>query len=79
MNLVLMHFIYSRYNLPKKIRDGAYVINFHEYASVWTHCIALYALNNDVISFDSFGIEHIPKEIKEAIGNENIKTNIFRI
>ena len=39
----------------------------------------MYALYNDVISFDGFGIEHIPKEIKKAIGNENIKTNIFRI
>ena len=35
-------------------------------------------LNNDVTSFDSFGVENIPKEIK-LINNKNIKTNIFRI
>ena len=35
--------------------------------------------NNDVIYFDSFGVEHIPKEIIRFIGNKNIKTNIFRI
>ena len=35
--------------------------------------------NNDVIYFDSFGVEHIPKEIKAFINNKNIKTNIFRI
>ena len=29
--------------------------------------------------FDSFGVEHIPKEIKTLIGNKNIKINIFRI
>ena len=29
--------------------------------------------------FDSFGEEHIPKEIKEFIDNKIIKTNIFRI
>ena len=29
--------------------------------------------------FDSFGVEHIPKEIKKFIGNKNITTNIFRI
>ena len=29
--------------------------------------------------FDSFGVEHIPKEIKKFINNENIITNIFRI
>ena len=29
--------------------------------------------------FDSFGVEHIPKEIKKFIGNKNIITNIDRI
>ena len=29
--------------------------------------------------FDSFGVEHIPKEIKKFINNKNIITNIFRI
>ena len=35
--------------------------------------------NNDVAYFDSFGVEHIPEEIKTLINNKNIKTNIFRI
>ena len=39
----------------------------------------MYVQNNDVTYFDSFGVEHIPKEIKTFIGNKNIKTNIFRI
>ena len=52
----------SRDNLPKKIKDEANVINLDEYADVGTHWIALYALNNDVISFDSFGVEHVSKE-----------------
>ena len=39
----------------------------------------MYALNNNVTYFDSFGVEHIPKEIKKFIGNKNIRTNIFRI
>ena len=30
------------------------------------------------INFDSFGVEHIPKEIKKFVGNKNIKTNIYR-
>ena len=29
--------IFSRDNLPKKIKDGAYVINLDEYADVGTH------------------------------------------
>ena len=35
--------------------------------------------NNSVIYFDSFSVEHIPKEIKAFINNKNIITNIFRI
>ena len=43
------------------------------------HRIALYVSDNNVTNFDSFGVEHIPKEIKKFIGNQNIITNIFRV
>ena len=36
-------------------------------------------MNNKVSYFESFGVEHIPKEIKKFIGNKNIIANIFRI
>ena len=39
----------------------------------------MHTLNNNVTYFDSFGVEHIPKEIKTFIGDKNIITNIFRI
>ena len=71
--------VYSRDNLPDKIKDGAYVINLDEYFDIGTHWIALRALNNDVTYFDSFGVEHIQKEIKKFIGNKNIEKNIFRM
>ena len=63
------------------MKNDAYVINLDEYADVGTHWIALYANveNNEAIYFDSFGVEHIPKEIKKFIRNKDIKTNIFRI
>ena len=70
--------VYSRDNLTE-IKDGAYVINLDEYSDIGTHWVALYVHNNDVTYFDSFGVEHIPKEIKEFINNKNIKTNISRI
>ena len=38
--------------------------------------MALYVNDNNVIYFDSFGVEHIPKEIRKFIGNKNISTNI---
>ena len=71
--------VYSRDNLPNKIKDGAYIINLDGYSDIGTHWIALYSLNNNVTYFDSFRVEHIPKEIKKLIGNKNIQTNIFRI
>ena len=61
--------VYSRDNLPNKIKDGAYVINFDDYSDIGTHWVALYALNNNVTYFDSFRFEHISKEIKMFIGN----------
>ena len=71
--------VFSRDNLPK-IRDGAYVINLDEYSDIGTYWVALYVHNNDVIYFDSFGVEHIPKEIKTFIDRSlSITTNIFRI
>ena len=48
--------------MPKKIKDRGSAINLDEYAVVGTHWIVLYALN--IIYYDSFGVEHIPKEFK---------------
>ena len=69
---------YSRNNLPK-IKDVAYVINLDEFKSIEIHWVALYVNGNNIIYFDSFGIKHIPKEIRKFIGNKNVKTNIYRI
>ena len=71
--------VYSRNNLPKKIKDGAYVTNLDEYADVGTHRIALFCSRSEIVYFDSFGVEHVPEEIKEFIGNKNIIANIFRV
>ena len=79
--------VYSRDNIPK-IKDGAYIINLDEYSDIETHWVTLYVQNNNnnnnVIYFDSFSVEHIPKDIhnifiKAIINNKNIITNIFRI
>ena len=69
--------VYSRDNLSR-IKDEAYVINLDEYSDIGTHWVALYVQNN-VIYFDSFRVEHIPKDIRTFTGNKNIQTNIFRI
>ena len=89
--------MYSRNNLPNKIKKGAYVINLDEYENTGTHSVALFvkpeymtesSSSERTVYFDSFGIEHIPKEINKFIGNSDtrkssaiarIKSNIFRI
>ena len=72
--------LYSRDN-SRKIKDEAYIINLDEYSDIRTHWVALWVNDNDNITyFDSFRVEHIPKEIKTFVNNnKNIKTNIFGI
>ena len=70
--------LYSRNNLPK-IKDGVYVINLDEFKSIGTHWMVLYLNTKNITYFDSFGVEHDPKEIRKFIGNKNVKTNIYRI
>ena len=71
--------MYSRNNLPNKIKKGAYVIiNLDEYENMGTHWIALFVKPKYTVYFNSFGIEHIPKEINKFINND-IKSNIFRM
>ena len=60
--------VYSRDNLPKTVKNKACIINLDEYADAGTHCFALYVENNKITYYDSFGVEHAPKEIKKFIG-----------
>ena len=39
----------------------------------------MYVADNEIIYFDSFGVEYVPKEIEKFIWHKIIKTNIFRI
>ena len=76
--------VYSRHNLPERssagIKDGAYIINLDEYSDIGTNCVALYVgraspkdIQNNVTYLDSFGVEHIPKEIKTFTGKHKNK------
>ena len=80
--------VFSRDNLPhNNIKNGAYVINLDEYHYIGTHWVALYVNNKIVTYFDSFGVEHIPKEIMKFIARtsfglgsrrKKIMRNIYR-
>ena len=52
-----------------------YRTNLDEYKSIRAHWIALYVNDNNVTSFDSFGVERIPKQIRKVIGKK--KKEIF--
>ena len=54
-------------------------MNLDEYAEVGTHWIASFCKRSEIIYFDSFGVKHVPKEVKEFIRNKNIKANILRV
>ena len=80
--------VYSRNNLPNKINKGAYVTNLDEYENTGAHWVSLFVKPKYTVYFDSFGVEHIPKEINKfirskelgpAVGNKKIKASIFRI
>ena len=71
--------VYYRDNLPNKIKKGAYIINLDEYENTGTYWISLFVKPKYTVYFDSFGVENIPKEINNFIGNSDIKSNIFRI
>ena len=82
--------VFSRDNLPNNnnirpkglgsaVKNGAYVINLDEYHDIGTHWVALYVNNKTVTYFDSFRVEHIPKEIMKFIARKKIITNIYRI
>ena len=56
--------VYSRDNLSNKIKNEAYVMSLDEYTDIDAHWIALYSNDNTETYFDSFGVEKIPKGIK---------------
>ena len=65
--------VYSRNNLPKTIKKGAYVINLDEYENTGTHWVSLFVKPKYTVYFDSFGVEHILKEINKFIDNKKLK------
>ena len=62
-----------------KIKDETYVINLDDNESIRTHWISLNMNGENITYFHSFGVEHIPKEIRKFIGNKSIITNIYKI
>ena len=63
--------VYSRDNLPKTIKNGAYVINLDEYAEVDTHWIALYVKIMKLFTLTVLVLNMFLKKLKDLL---DIKT-----
>ena len=75
--------VFSRNNLPN-LENEAYIINLDHSKNTATHWVVVFVKKDEVIYFDSFGVEYIPKEVMKKIehsslGNKNSKTSIFRL
>ena len=44
-----------------KNKDGVYIINLDKCADTGTHWVTLFCRNNEIVYFDSFGVENVPK------------------
>ena len=55
---------FSRHNLTTKIKDRIYLINLDKYANTGTYGIYFYNENSKVVYFDSFGVKHLPRGLK---------------
>ena len=78
-NELRLNEVFSRDNLAPTVKNSAYVINLDEYLGIGIHWVALYVNNKTITYFDSFGVEHIPREIMKFIAHKKIITNIYRI
>ena len=51
----------------KKLKDGAYITNFDEYADVNMHWIALFYNRNGIVYFDSFYFDIFRVETNDSV------------
>ena len=59
--------VFSRNNLPKKIKGGAYIINLDEYADVGTHWTALHCKKNETVYFVVLELNIFLKKLKNLL------------
>ena len=55
--------VFSRDNIPKTIKDGAYVINLDKYADVSIYWIALFCNGSEVVYFNNLVLSMFLKKL----------------
>ena len=68
------HGCFSRDTLPKKIKNGAYIINLDVSTGAGSHWVSLFSSPKQVIYFDPFGIDPSDEIVKfmKSANNKNI-------
>ena len=59
--------VYSRGNLPKQIKDGAYVINLDEHKDTGTHWIALFCKKMKLFTLIALVLNIYLKKLKNLL------------
>ena len=70
--------VFSRNSLPK-IKYEVYIINLDEYKSIGIQRMALYKNRYNVTETDCFGIEYIPKKLKNSEATNISTTNYSKM
>ena len=76
---LLFNGVFSRNNLPDLPRDGGYVVNLDDLGESGTHWVAIFVNGNRAVYFDSFGVEHLPREIQRFLRGKDLMVNIYRV
>ena len=63
--------VFSRDNMPIKIKDGPYIINLDEYKDLGIHWIALFCNRSEIVYFGSFELNL--KKLKKKWNLSGIK------
>ena len=70
---------FSKNKIPLMKNNISLIFNLQNSNQPGSHWLSVSRKNNNIFIFDSFGIDHIPKNIYDIYKNFNIITNIYRI
>ena len=65
--------VFSRYNLPKKIKDGAYIIELDKNADLGTHWIVLFCNKIEIVYFHRLVLNMFLKKLKNLLDIKTLK------
>ena len=71
--------VFFRGNLLEITKDGGYIVNLDDMGRAGTHWVVIFLNDNRATYFDSFGVEHLLREVLRFLKGKDIHANIFRV